>query len=94
MVTQVDKSKRLATSSLEISLIEDIIQSKPSSIFSASRSSILTASLCSEATTNPGTTLDDSDRLLQFMDFMMKSTGSMVTQILGNTVLKFLTIYL
>jgi hypothetical protein len=92
MLIQVDRSKRPATSSSEISLIEDTIQSKPSSTSSASKSSTLTASLCSEATTNQGTTFADSDRLRLFTDFMMRSTGSTETQIPGNTALRCLTI--
>lgn len=83
---QADKSRKPATSSSEILLIEDTTQSKPSNTSSASKSNTQKESHYSEATINP-------DKSPPSMDSMMKSTENTATPILGNTARRSLITY-
>ncbi len=89
---QVETSKKLATSSSEILLIEAIIPLKLLNTSFAWKSSILTESHFWEETTNPGTFLTYKDKLQLCMDFMTRSTENTVIPTLGNIVQKYSTI--
>lgn len=80
-LTQVEKSRKLATSSSEILLIAATTPSRPSSTSSASRSSTPNASLSSAATTSPARSPPSTAST-------MRSTESMATPIPGSIALR------